>query len=516
MASISMSASFLGGATTTTPAAASQQRKLVITNSANPNTVKVNSDTNQDSNSSNGRRDIMFAAAAAALCSVAGVAAAQEPKRGTPEAKKSYAPVCVANPTAKISSTLAITTDLIHRDSILSPLHNPTKTHWERLNAALRRATTRARYLEVSGSRAMARSLVYPAEGEYLMNISIGSPPVTLIGIADTGSDLIWTQCKPCVNCYTQNLPIFDPQKSSTFKPIPCGSPLCYSELATSTCDSNGVCTYYYSYGDKSYTNGVLATETVIFSSHTTSFPELLFGCGHDNGGSFNENGSGLIGLGGGPLSLVAQIKPTIGGKFSYCLTPFFKTSLVGKISFGPEASVSGSGVVSTPLVKKKPPTFYFLTLESIKVGNTNFLYKTSSNSSTTSTKYTQEGNIIIDSGTTLTLLPQEFYQQIESELKKKIKAKQVNDPEGTMSLCYKINEDIDAPIITVRFAGAELELKPENTFVRVQEDMVCFAMIPAKEVAIFGNLAQMDFHVGYDLEEGKVSFKPTNCSQLT
>ncbi|XP_056690307.1 probable aspartic protease At2g35615 [Spinacia oleracea] len=107
------------------------------------------------------------------------------------------------------------------------------------------------------------------------------------------------------------------------------------------------------------------------------------------------------------------------------------------------------------------------------------------------------------------------FVKDLEAELKKNIKVEPVEDPEGIMSLCYKNDADMDVPIVKVRFAGAELELKPSNTFVKVQEDMVCFAMIPATEVAIFGNLAQMDFLVGYDLEEGKVSFKSANCSHL-
>ncbi|XP_062084042.1 photosystem II 5 kDa protein, chloroplastic [Humulus lupulus] len=52
--------------------------------------------------SSSGRRDLMMAVAAAAVCSIAKVAMADEPPRGTPEAKKKYAPVCVTMPTARI------------------------------------------------------------------------------------------------------------------------------------------------------------------------------------------------------------------------------------------------------------------------------------------------------------------------------------------------------------------------------------------------------------------------------
>ncbi|KAL4297409.1 hypothetical protein GQ457_12G026160 [Hibiscus cannabinus] len=51
---------------------------------------------------SNGRRDLIFAAAAAAVGSIANVAMGEEPKPGTPEAKKKYYPICVTMPTAKI------------------------------------------------------------------------------------------------------------------------------------------------------------------------------------------------------------------------------------------------------------------------------------------------------------------------------------------------------------------------------------------------------------------------------
>ncbi|KAK4765300.1 hypothetical protein SAY86_026390 [Trapa natans] len=52
----------------------------------------------------NGRRDLVFAAASAAVISVAGAAFAEddEPKSGTAEAKKKYSAVCVTMPTARI------------------------------------------------------------------------------------------------------------------------------------------------------------------------------------------------------------------------------------------------------------------------------------------------------------------------------------------------------------------------------------------------------------------------------
>nr|ACI15739.1 chloroplast photosystem II 5 kDa precursor protein [Picrorhiza kurrooa] len=52
--------------------------------------------------SNNTRRDLMFAMAAVVASSIANFAMADEPKRGTVEAKKKYAAVCVTNPTARI------------------------------------------------------------------------------------------------------------------------------------------------------------------------------------------------------------------------------------------------------------------------------------------------------------------------------------------------------------------------------------------------------------------------------
>ncbi|XVF33726.1 hypothetical protein REPUB_Repub17cG0193200 [Reevesia pubescens] len=103
MASITMTASFLSSNSLAKGSPKIAHRRLVVANAAKGaevESVKLSGDTKREGN--NGRRELMFAAAAAAVCSVARVAAAEGPKRGTPEAKKFYAPVCVTMPTAKI------------------------------------------------------------------------------------------------------------------------------------------------------------------------------------------------------------------------------------------------------------------------------------------------------------------------------------------------------------------------------------------------------------------------------
>lgn len=101
MASMTMTASFLGGATSTvtkTPSVGGARRGLVVASRA------TEGEKTSSEESSSGRRDLVFAAAAAATAfSVAKLAiAVEEPKNGTPEAKKKYAPVCVTMPTARI------------------------------------------------------------------------------------------------------------------------------------------------------------------------------------------------------------------------------------------------------------------------------------------------------------------------------------------------------------------------------------------------------------------------------
>ena len=92
----------------------------------------------------------------------------------------------------------------------------------------------------------------------------------------------------------------------------------------------------------------------------------LAFGCGHNNTGIFSSKGSGLVGLGAGPLSLVSQLGSQIDHKFSYCLVPYF-SNFTGKLKMGQEADISASsnGVVSTPYtLGGVQNNHYMLTLE--------------------------------------------------------------------------------------------------------------------------------------------------------
>lgn len=276
------------------------------------------------------------------------------------------------------------------------------------------------------------------------------------------------------------------------------------------------VCEYTINYGDGSQSQGDIAVETLTLDSTNASpvsFPRFVIGCGHDNTVSFQGRSSGIVGLGGGHVSLITQLGSSIEGKFSYCLVPIYSESnTTSKLNFGGAAVVSGKGTVSTPIVpSSNDKVFYHLTLEAFSVGKKRIEFGGSSSYG--------EGNIIIDSGTTLTLLPDDVYSNLEAEVARVVKLERVNDPNMQLNLCYKATAssgELDVPIITAHFSGADVQLNALNTFVQVADEVVCFAFTssPSGANAIFGNVAQQNLLVGYDLQKNIVSFKPTDCTK--
>ncbi|XP_057756499.1 aspartic proteinase CDR1-like [Arachis stenosperma] len=386
-------------------------------------------------------------------------------------------------------------TELIPRHSPASPFYNPSRSHYEHLQDAIQRSRKRVKHFENKLEAPLS-----PAGIEYLMRISIGTPPVEFVAVADTGSDLTWTQCLPCTQCYKQNFPIYDPRRSSSYKTISCKADVCFDlQTISSGCDrNNSTCEYLYGYADSSKTQGTLSTESITIGG--TVIRNNIFGCSHLSTGTFPSTASGIIGLGAGKLSLVSQLGES-GRKFSYCLAPYSSKSTT-RISFGSDALLSG---VSTP-IQSDPAfdAFYFLSLESLSVGS-NTIPLPSSNGG---------GNIVIDSGTTVTFLPQETLLRLVSALEEAIRVPKTTDPTSTFSLCYRVEGESEFPNVTADFKGARVVLRPVNTFVEVADGVVCLAVLPTQRVSVFGNIAQTNFLVGYDLDARAVTFKPTDCTK--
>lgn len=292
-------------------------------------------------------------------------------------------------------------------------------TKFERLQRAMARGKSRLQRLSLVATLSSrdetndVKSTIHAGNGEFLMQISIGSPSESYNAIMDTGSDLIWTQCKPCKECFDQSTPIFDPSKSSTFEKISCSNKLCEA-LPISSCGGSN-CEYMYTYGDYSSSEGFLASETFTFGK--VSIPNVAFGCGNDNEGSGFSQGAGLVGLGRGPLSLVSQLHMS---RFSYCLTSINEDadSTSSTLLMGSMARDDYNNIITTPLVKNPTqPSFYYLSLKGISVGDTQLAIK----KSTFSLNKDGSGGMIIDSGTTITYLEESAFSLLKKEFSSQV-----------------------------------------------------------------------------------------------
>ncbi|CAA0842514.1 Aspartic proteinase CDR1 [Striga hermonthica] len=344
------------------------------------------------------------------------------------------------------------------------------------------------------------------SDGDFLMKLSLGEPPVEIRGVIDASSAFSWTQCGPSDHSFSQILPLFIPKSSSTYKSVPGSSNLCKSLGGRPSILEDNTCRYSVNYLHGSYSHGTISTDTLRTNSGSSS-PVLLrnfiFGCGYENVGEFKPEATGVISLGSGPASFITQMNSVIGGKFSYCLLYQGQRVLKSsKMHFGSKALVSGADVVSTGLQIFR--NSYALKFKGISIGKNKLAYS----------KGLFSERIIIDPGTVLTHLPRKIYDPLEAAMKKEIKFELVQ-PKDTLRLCYKtVDGKMRAPIVTVHFVGATVRLYPVNTFIKVSQYVHCLGFVPHKGVAIFGNWAQVNFLVGYDLRRKMVSFKQTDCSK--
>ncbi|RWR81114.1 LOW QUALITY PROTEIN: aspartic proteinase CDR1-like protein [Cinnamomum micranthum f. kanehirae] len=399
--------------------------------------------------------------------------------------------------------------DLIHRDSPKSPFYNASESLFDPIHLSNSRVHHFISSTSATTHKDMSSTVVPNShKGLYLMSISLGTPPLEMLAVADTGSDLIWTLCLPCESCHEQVAPLFDPSKSSTYRDLSCNSSMC-REVDNLGCSRNRTCNYQIFYGDGSYSTGVLSAETLVINSSgrgSLNFPNITFGCGYDNRGLDNLP-TGVVGLGRGPLSFISQLGSSIGNKFAYCLVPY-EQNKSSRMDFGDNAVVSGNGTVYTPLI----PTIHTSPSKRLVQEIRTSLFRTlmkmvkmATPSSSTRARLSP------------TFLATEAYRNLSSILKGAIDLQPVPDPSNIgLDLCYEFGKDFKVPPITFRFGGAEIVLGSMNTLIQVNESVSCFAFSGSDSIPIIGNIVQQDFKIGYDLNNMKHRSHPPRLTSLS
>nr|CAD1822915.1 unnamed protein product [Ananas comosus var. bracteatus] len=398
---------------------------------------------------------------------------------------------------------------LMHRQS--APSHNQilaedqSRVNWlhRRTSAAARHSNKRRGPLTLDASMIPAHTGDSLGTGNYIVTVGFGTPKKDFSVIFDTGSDVTWIQCQPCVSyCYPQQDPLFDPAQSSTYANISCSSPYC-SALDVSGCSASN-CLYGVQYGDNSYTVGFFAQDTLTLTPADV-IPKFKFGCGEKNRGLFGQT-AGLLGLGREQVSLVSQTYQRYGGKFAYCLPS--TSSSTGYLTFGedyPTANVKFTPMLSDP----STPTFYYLSLVGISVAGQQL--------SILPSVFSTAGTII-DSGTVISRLQPDAYSALRSAFRKHMSAYKPAPALSILDTCYDLSGEskVIIPTVALQFAGGtEMNLDVSGILYVASASQSCLAFAAngdPSDIAIIGNVQQRRFNVVYDVSKNVIGFGPGAC----
>ncbi|XVF55253.1 hypothetical protein PTKIN_Ptkin06aG0022400 [Pterospermum kingtungense] len=362
-----------------------------------------------------------------------------------------------------------------------------------------------------------------------IVSLTVGTRPQNVSMVLDTGSELSWLHC----NNQSDSIK-FDPTQSTSYKPVPCSSPICVNQTQDfpipASCDSDNLCHATLSYADASSTEGNLASDIFNLGSDD-NMSSLVFGC---MGSIFSSNSAedskttGLMGMNRGSLSFVSQMGFP---KFSYCISSsdFSGLLLLGDSNFSWLTPLN-----YTPLIQISQPLPYFdrvaytVQLEGIKVwGKLLPLPK-----SVLVPDHTGAGQTMVDSGTQFTFLLGPVYNVLRTEFLNQTGGvlRVLEDPnfvfQGAMDLCYRVplgqNSLPNLPSVSLVFTGAEMVVSGDRVLYRVpgetrgNDSVWCMSFgnsdLLGVEAYVIGHHHQQNMWVEFDLEKSRIGLAQVRC----
>lgn len=422
-------------------------------------------------------------------------------------------------------------------------------------------------------------SLPLSPGSDYTLTLSLGSNvPQQITLYMDTGSDLIWFPCSPfeCILCEGKTDPktaaaaVFN-VSSTAAALVSCKSPSCAAAHSTlsssdlcamakcslenieiSDCSSHSCPQFYYAYADGSLIGRLYRDDLSI----ATSTPGIVvknftFGCAHSALGE----PIGVAGFGRGVLSLPGQLatfSPELGNQFSYCLVSHSFDSdrvrrpsplilgrhLLEETKENELNTNKGDGFLFTSMLDNpRHPYFYSVGLEGISIGQSWIQAPASMK------RVDREGNggVVVDSGTTYTMLPARFFHSVTTEFNRQVgrfykRASETEDRTG-LGPCFYIDpvgtESRKVPSLVLHFVGKNSSVVlPRNNYfyefidggdgAKKGKKVGCLMMMNGGDeaeasgpAATLGNYQQQGFEVVYDLEKHRVGFARRKCSSL-
>jgi len=373
-----------------------------------------------------------------------------------------------------------------------------------------------------------------------MVEVMVGTPPQKQRMVLDTGSELSWLHCAHAASSKARP---FDPTLSSSYRAVPCKSPVCTKKTADFPlpiiCDKR-LCHFTCSYADFTAVEGNLARDVVTLRSSNIKaaalrIPGVVLGCAS----SALPGTPGLMGLNRGALSFVSQLQTlNIAPKFSYCIADrFLSPDSPGLLFFGNSPFAKYLHYTQLFTIALPLPYFnraaYSVRLETIKVGN-KFLPIPKS---VFLPDHTGAGQTMIDSGTQFTFLVGEAYSQLKKEFARQNRGLLMNPMGGNfvfqaaMDLCYQ--RPAGAPFshmlspVTLMFHSAEITLEGHQLLYQIPKSsagkhgangqaIYCFTfgnsdLVPL-EANIIGNHHQQNLWVEYDLQNSRIGFAKARC----
>uniref|UniRef100_M1B6K2 CND41, chloroplast nucleoid DNA binding protein n=1 Tax=Solanum tuberosum TaxID=4113 RepID=M1B6K2_SOLTU len=326
--------------------------------------------------------------------------------------------------------------------------------------------------------------------GLFTVKISLGSPQQYYSLIVDTGSRWTWVRCRFCREGCISDDPPYDPSKS--------------------LCDYTLTIPFKASYDDTSFANGIWGCDNLTIDDFGPIM-NFQFGCvleNYDGNGDNFVNAAGILGLGKGEWSLTSQSGASM-QVFSYFVP---ENGGGADLQFGDKAREKSNTCTNqfTPMVQSDHEEKYYIDLVGVSVDGNEL--------NVPSTEFMSRGTII-DSGTTITRLPEVVYSAFRDAVRQSMSSYTLLDEIGElMDTCYSLEgliEPIAFPEIKFHFGEVntiDVILTKEGTIWRKNGTVNCLAFAAAESYSIIGIVQQRGFNVLYDLEWKTIGFG-TNCT---
>ncbi|KAG8391119.1 hypothetical protein BUALT_Bualt01G0154800 [Buddleja alternifolia] len=400
------------------------------------------------------------------------------------------------------------TLQVFHVNSPCSPFRSKTPLSWQ--DTVLQMQSNDKARLQYLSSLVAGRSIAPIASGRvvtqnptYIVRAKIGTPAQTLLVAVDTSNDAAWFPCNGCVGCSSTT---FDSAKSSTFKPLPCGSPQC-NQVPNPNCGGT-TCGFNLTYGSSSVA-ATLVKDNITLAAD--SIPNYTFGCvGKATGGS--TPAQGLLGLGRGPLSLLSQTGSLYQSTFSYCLPSYKSVGFTGSLRLGPNSQPKR--IKTTQLLKNpRRSSFYYVNLMAIRVGKRVVSIPPSAFAFDPNTG----AGTVFDSGTVFSSLVKPAYTAVRDEFRRRM-GKATFSSLGGFDTCYSV--PITVPTITFMFSGMNVTLPQDNFIIRSSAGTTsCLAMAAAPEgnvnsvLNVIASFQQQNHRILIDVPNSKLGVARESCS---